>query len=512
MTAGRESVGAQDHATAVESGSRRTERRADVQRALWGRVGRKDAERAAAAIGEHARSIEERMARARSWIVLELYEPAWNELTIIERGVPPGRLRARIRADILILSYYLARQIDEAALARSAEAEAESDRGVLADLHLGLALRATARNDLHEAIRQVYFGLDVAGLAHDERQPREILPLLRVQAHVLAQAACYRDAAQASERALALAQQIGDAWEIGRSAYSKGFVLWCQGRPHEAIADFDNALALTERAASSLPRWIRCSRARAFAMLGRVNEAEVDLAGSSHHLPEDVAYLAIARGEPEVAANVLEPLVSEGDPFVLALFGISQSLKGRAREGESHLAAAEVAFATGGLTHYALATQVHLGFCREEHRSGAGQARARSAAAELMERGARGFAWPHPSVASWVRRAAAGDSRLTGFADPRYGVLSKVPVAARLREVGLTSREAEIVLHISARLGGSSAPARKTLAAELGISPGTLRVHIMRIRNKLDVGGRGDAALVAALDRCAFAEPEARDR
>ncbi len=476
----------------------------DTRRAIWERVGRQEAERLALVIGEHPRSIEERIARARAWTVLELYEPAWNELRILERTIPPGHLRARIRADVLILSYYLAHHVDEADIVRAVETEAESDRRVLADLHLGLALRAAARNDLHEAERQVYFGLDLARLA--QQQPsRELLPLLRVQAHVLAQAACYRDALRASELALTASRSISDTWETGRSAYSKGFVLWCQGRPREAIAEFDDALALTQAAASSLPRWIRCSRARALAMLGRADEAESDLAGSSHQLPEDVAYLAIARGDPEVAARVLESLVPEGDPFVLALFGISESLDGRVQRGEGHLAAAEVTFAAGGLTHYSLATRIHLGFCREQQRHGAGRRRARSAAAELIRRGAHGFAWPHPAVAAWLRSTVADDHRLVGFGGPAsQGTEQYLPIAARLREVGLTRREADIVLHISSGPGRSSTLSRKTLAAELGISPDTLRVHIMRIRNKLDVDGRGDTALLAALERCAF--------
>lgn len=502
VAAEHDRVSALDHATATKPASTRTRRQIDVRGAIWTRVGWHDAERLALEIGERPRSIEERLARARCWAILELYEPAWSELSTLEREVPASRLRARIRADLLILSYYLARQLDEAAFANAVEAEAESERGTLADLHLGLALRATARNDLHEAIRQVHFGLDIAKLAQ-EQQPRELLPLLRVQAHVLAQAACYQDAVRAAELALALSRPIGDTWEFGRSVYSKGFVLWCEGRPREAIVDFNDALALTQAAASSLPRWIRCSRARAFAMVGRLDEAEMDLAASSHHLPEDVAYLAIVRGEPEVAETVLEPHLSGGDPFVLSLFGISQSLLGLSRQGEEHLAAAEAAFAVGGLRHYALAAQIHLGFCRDQRRHGAGRARARVAATDLASRGARGFAWPHPAIASWFGRVIAAEPQLAGFAASAPAEAEQpVPVAARLREVGLTPREAEIAVRVGAQAGDPSAPTRKTLAAELGISPNTLRVHMMRIRDKLELVARGDSALEAALENC----------
>lgn len=372
----------------------------------------------------------------------------------------------------------MARQIDEIALGEAIEREAGGDLRVLTDLHLGLSLRATARNDLHEALREVHLGLDLAEGQH-QRGARDRLALLRVKAHLLAQAASYREALQASELAVTLSRPLDDAWELGRPTYSKGFVLWCQGRPQEAVMAFDEALALTQAAGSSLPRWIRCSRARALATMGRSSEAEEDLAASSHHLPEDVAYLAISRNEPEVAATVLEPLVAGGDPFLQAIYGIAQSLLGRSASGEEHLAAAEVALAAGGLAHYALAVQIHLGFCKEQRRQGSGRAMARRAAADLVTRGARTFAWPHPAATSWVCRIVAADPELASFARPRgYGGKPEVPLATRLREMGLTSRETEVALRVAQSSGSVAPVTRKSLAAELGISANTLRVHI----------------------------------
>lgn len=72
-------------------------------------------------------------------------------------------------------------------------------------------------------------------------------------------------------------------------------------------------------------------------------------------------------------------------------------------------------------------------------------------------------------------------------------------MAVQLRERGLTDRETEIALRILERRGrsrGAVMPSRHSLAAELSISDNTLRVHLMRIREKLGiVGRRGDDAL-----------------
>lgn len=468
-----------------------------AERGVRERLSRDEAQSLISEFGENASTIPERVARARSWLVLELFELAWNELTSVERIVPAGRLRARVRADLFILSYYLARAVDEQRWAEAIEAEAETEPAILADLHLGLALRSAARNDLHQALRHVHFGLDLAGTMK-ERHPRESLPLLRTKAHLLAQAACYRDALATCEAAAARALALSDPWETGRCEYSRGFVLWSQGRPVEAIIEFDRALAHTEFAGSSLPRWIRCCRARALAMLGRVDEAETDLAESSHRLPDDLAYLAIARGQPEVAAAILAAHVADPDPFVYALRGIAQTLLGAVADAERSLISAEAAFEAGGLTHFALATEIHLAYCKDQKRRGAGRAIVRRAVASLMSRGAHSFAWPHPSVVSWVRRAVADDPRSASFAGNVLEEGHRVPVAVRLRELGLTRRESEILLYMSLR-SGQGTLTRKALAAGLEISANTLRVHIMRMRSKLEVRTRGDGALIAAL-------------
>jgi len=68
-----------------------------------------------------------------------------------------------------------------------------------------------------------------------------------------------------------------------------------------------------------------------------------------------------------------------------------------------------------------------------------------------------------------------------------------------LRASGLTWREIGI-LHEMETLRRDERPlGREALAGRLGLSPNTLRVHLTRIRAKLDVGDkRGDEVLLEA--------------
>lgn len=489
-------VGDSKHGVASDQyASGPTFRRDQVRRATWGRLSREHAELLAREIGGHPRSVEERVARARAWMVMEVYEPAWNELKVLEAATPKGRLRARILTDLLLLSYYLARDVDETEASATIETEAGGEPTVLADLHLGLANRAIARNDAHAALRHLYVGMDLAKL--NQEDARGLLALLRVRAHVLAQAGCYREAQKTAEEAMAIAEPLDDDWEIGRCSYTTGFALWCQGRALDAIVEFDQALARTKSYESPFRRWIRCSRARALAMLGRTSEADEDLAASSLTLPEDIAYLAIARGDPSTAAAVLAIHATSRDPFVVALTGIAGSLLGSTESAQHSLSRAQVSFASGGLHHYALSTQIHLAYCSGQLRHGAGASRAKAAATSLTERGATSFAWPHKAIVGWVRRVTGSEPALASFARSRPDDPGPMPLVQKLREIGLTPREAEIATHLDTMAPTRS---RKELAKQLGISPHTLRVHLMRMRSKLDLTARGDVALRSVLE------------
>lgn len=197
---------------------------------------------------------------------------------------------------------------------------------------------------------------------------------------------------------------------------------------------------------------------------------------------------------------VLDQQLANGDPSVLALMGIAETLLGQYDKAASHLQDAETKFAAAGLLHFAFGTQIHLGYCKSQRRRASGEAAARAAIRSLVDRGARSFAWPHAAVLNWIRRLTAATPRLTFFG--RQGPIEsrQLPLAVRLQQFGLTGRELEIAVRVSDEAAGRT---RKQLAAELRISTNTLRVHVMRIRHKLEVAKRGDPAIREAIDRIA---------
>jgi two-component system nitrate/nitrite response regulator NarL len=60
---------------------------------------------------------------------------------------------------------------------------------------------------------------------------------------------------------------------------------------------------------------------------------------------------------------------------------------------------------------------------------------------------------------------------------------------------GLTPRELEILCHIS------EGKSNKVIAKELGISDGTVKLHVKSILRKLNVSSRVDAAVIAVEER-----------
>ena len=148
---------------------------------------------------------------------------------------------------------------------------------------------------------------------------------------------------------------------------------------------------------------------------------------------------------------------------------------------------------------------------------GGGNARATQLVRDIALRGGEGFAYYLPDVAAWLGRAATveGDARRVarvlqtrGDAAVRLAkndAASAVAASALdeatfyLRAVGLTWREIGVLHEIEKLQLEQTRLERAALAERLGLSPETLRVHITRIRAKLDVGDRrGDAVLLEA--------------
>jgi len=135
---------------------------------------------------------------------------------------------------------------------------------------------------------------------------------------------------------------------------------------------------------------------------------------------------------------------------------------------------------------------------------------------EQSENFRRGKLWK-PEVAVWLARAAERDEAARSLAHAirargesamrRAASDADVPAAAsdldeatfHLRALGLTWRELGILRELERVRAAGEHLERDVLAQRLGVSPNTLRVHLTRIRAKLDVGDkRGDEVLLDA--------------
>jgi DNA-binding CsgD family transcriptional regulator len=159
----------------------------------------------------------------------------------------------------------------------------------------------------------------------------------------------------------------------------------------------------------------------------------------------------------------------------------------------------------------------HAAFNREALVRGGGNARAVQLVRDLASRGGEGFAYYLPDVAAWLGRAAERDPearqlartlKLRGDAAVRRAKTDAASAAAAsaldeatfyLRAIGLTWREIGVLHEIEKLQTEGKHIERVELARRLTLSPETLRVHITRIRAKLDIGDRrGDAVLLEA--------------
>jgi hypothetical protein len=169
------------------------------------------------------------------------------------------------------------------------------------------------------------------------------------------------------------------------------------------------------------------------------------------------------------------------------------------------------------MVHWATGAAVHAAFAREALVPGGGTARAIALVRDIGARGGEGFAYYLPDVARWLGRAAERDPVAASLArtlrvraeaalrqaktDAAAGVAASPLDEATyaLRASGLTWREIGILHELEKVQREGTRVDRTQLAARLGLSPETLRVHITRIRAKLDVGDRrGDAVLLEA--------------
>src|SRR5207244_3917469 len=171
---------------------------------------------------------------------------------------------------------------------------------------------------------------------------------------------------------------------------------------------------------------------------------------------EDHAHLALLRGETDVADRILAraPIgFPEDEQFRNNVRAIVRAEKGDPRGGVRMLDEAAKEFEARGMAHWALGAAVH--------------------------------------AANW-RRAKSDSAAPVGSSALDEATFYLRTVGLTWRELGIL-REMELLSREGKRLD------RAALADRLNVSPNTLRVHLTRIRAKLDVGDkRGDEILLSA--------------
>ena len=458
--------------------------------------------------------------RARCLRVVESWEVAWNELSALRDKVKTPLHRARIGQDLLHLAYYVGADIDVATLYRAAIRDAGADALLIAEIETAWSVhRLATANDATGALRAAQAALDslrAAPVDHD----RDLVSI-RVQrqlAHVLAQSAEYPRAREVADAALATSRKLRDDWEIAWSTYATGFAAWCAGAVEEGEELLERAEELVRPFGTNLWRWTVFCLARTKIEQGNLEEGDRLARQSGAGDSFERSYVALACHDVDVALQLAESAPDKERPFSDAVRGIVLARKGELRPALHALEDARTALAAFGLHHYAIGCAAHAAHIRESLAYGGGRDRGVRVVREIGERGGRGFAWFLPEVAEWLGKVAIPDERAAPTArvlrargeTARRRSRSSMPAGAsevdgataHLRMAGLTWRELDIVRRLSLLHREGEEIDRDELAQRLGMSPNTLRVHLTRIRAKLDVGDRrGDEAILEAVRR-----------
>src|SRR6266542_6775152 len=107
--------------------------------------------------------------------------------------------------------------------------------------------------------------------------------------------------------------------------------------------------------------------------------------------------------------------------------------------------------------------------------------------------------WTRPLARTIRARAEAALRRAKTDAGTAVGASALDEATFSLRTMGLTWREIGILREMEQLSREGKRLDRASLAARLGVSPNTLRVHLTRIRAKLDIAEkRGDEVLLQA--------------
>ncbi len=460
-------------------------------------LSRADAERLLPQLATGRQTLERRILRARALKYMESFDLAWAELSALYPAIRDPLLGARVAVDLMHLSYYLVRS----------------------------SIVNTASNDVRQALADARWSEDALAVAPRSRG-RDLLStrLQRQLAHLLSHAADYVGARAAAEATVRNAARVGDPAEAAWAIYTIGFVDWFAGRIDGAVDAFTRAEAGLHQYGSSVWRYTLLCLGRARLERGELTEGERLARQSATGAAEDHAHIALLRGETEVADLILTRAgigMPEDEQFRDFMRAIVAGQKGDPKKAAHMLEKATREFEARGMDHWAIGAAVHGAFWREQSVRGGGASRAVSLVRDIATRGGEGFAYYLPDVAAWLGRVAERDAsarklgrtmraradaaRVRAHADAGEGAGASALDEATygLRSVGLTWREIGILREMERLSREDTHLDRGALAKRLGVSPNTLRVHLTRIRAKLDVADkRGDEVLLeAALSR-----------
>ncbi len=488
-------------------------------------LSRADAERLLPELSTGRATLERRVLRARCLKYLESFDLAWAELNAVLPLVTDPLLHARVAVDLLHLSYYLVRRDDSLRFKALAERDAAAEPLVLAELHLGSSIVNTAANEIREALSDARRADDALAVAPKGRGRDLVTTRVQRQlAHLLSHSGDYVGARAAADATVRHGLRLADPAEAAWATYTVGFVDWFAGRLDGAVDAFTKAEAELRQYGSSVWRHTLLCLARAKLERGELTEGERLARQSATGAAEDHGHIALLRGETEVAELILGRApkgMPEDEQFRDFVRAIVTAQKGDPRKGVRMLEQTTREFEARGMDHWAIGAAVHAAFWRESVVRGGGASRAVALVRDIGTRGGEGFAYYLPEVAAWLGRSAERDPQVRALG---HTIRSRAEAAARrakadagegagasaldeatfgLRAIGLTWREIGILREMEQLSREGRRLDRDALAGRLAVSPNTLRVHLTRIRAKLDVvDKRGDEVLLeAALSR-----------
>ena len=488
-------------------------------------LSRADAERLLPELTTGRASLERRLLRGRCLKYLESFDLAWSELSAVFPLVKDPLLGARVAVDLMHLSYYLVRRDDFLRYRALAEGPAAGDPLILAELHLGSSIVNTASNEIRQALSDARRAEDaLTGAPKGRGRDLVATRVQRQLAHLLSHAGDYVGARAAADLTVKHAARLADPAEVAWGAYTVGFVDWFAGRLDGAVEQFTKAEAELRQYGSSLWRHTLLCLARARLERGELTEGERLARQSATGAAEDHGHIALLRGEAEVADLILTRAskgMPEDEQFRDFVRAIVKAQKGDPRTGVRMLEEATREFESRGMDHWAIGAAVHAAFWRESIVRGGGASRAITLVRDIGTRGGEGFAYYLPDVAEWLGRSAerdpqakalghkiraraeAAQRRAQADAGEGAGASALDEATFGLRAIGLTWREIGILREMEQLSRDGHRLDRNALAGRLSVSPNTLRVHLTRIRAKLDVvDKRGDEVLLeAALSR-----------